>query len=149
MKKIVTIIDFSTMTEKVIRHTVDLSRLLKAEIILMYLTPPSSTVLLHDEVYKMTSDEYIRKVAREKLKLEEIEKRLVKIGCSVKTNTINGTHVKGLLQKLEELHPNYLIIGAHTRSWLDEKITGSHWTSLIASSKTPIIIIPNTERQNQ
>ncbi len=142
MKKIVTIVDFSEMTDKVIRHTADLARQLNAEIILLYLTPAHSTLMVYDKMFKMSDNAFIRKVRSEKIKLQKIVKILERAGRPVSTRTIDGTHVTSMLQKLEDLNPDYLILGAQTRSWLDEKITGSHWTSIIASCRTPIIIIP-------
>ena len=142
MKKIVTIVDFSEMTDKVIRHTANFARQMNAEVILLYLTPAHSTLMVYDKMFKLSDNAYIKKVRSEKLKLQKIVKILERAGRPVSTRTIDGTHVSSMLQKLEDLNPDYLILGAQTRSWLDEKITGSHWTSIIAACKIPIIIIP-------
>jgi len=146
MKKIAAIIDFSEMMDEVIRESCDLSRQLNAEIILLYMTPPHAVAALHHQSLVLTEEEYSRTVRLEKEKVQKIKNRLFEDGHEVSISIIDGTQVESLLERLEVLSPDYLIIATKTRSWIDDKVTGSHWTGIIHNCKFPIIILPPKRR---
>lgn len=149
MKQIVAIVDFSEMMNEVIREATELARGIKTELVLLYIKPPKSTLVVWNVSFKRNDMEHEKIVKAERKKIQAIADKLTRQGLVVSQATANGTQIESLIDVLHVLASDYVVIGAHTRSWIDDKIRGSHWIKLIRESNTPIIIVPEKIKRHE
>lgn len=151
MKKVLIALDYDPTAQKVAEVGYALAKEMNAEVILIH-------VISNMEYYTSTAYSPImgygdfgnvgltKVYSADELK-EETQKYLEKskehLGDSnIKTIVVEGDSADAILSVAEEIHANMIVIGSHSRRWLDKVLMGSITERVVKKSTIPIFIVP-------
>jgi len=66
---------------------------------------------------------------------------------SIKTTVNEGDFAETILKTAKDLHADIIVIGSHSRKWLDEVLMGSVTEKVLHHTKIPLLIIATKQRK--
>lgn len=154
MKKILIAIDYNQSAQKVAEQGYALAKAMQASIILihviedvMYYSSQSYDPIMgfggFVNVNFLGPDllEHIEKEANDFLEKTKLHLKDDKIHSEVLHGTIHST----IVEKAESEHCDLIVMGTHSRKWMEEILLGSTAHKLLKHSKIPLFIIPNKQ----
>jgi nucleotide-binding universal stress UspA family protein len=67
---------------------------------------------------------------------------------SIETMVGEGDFAETILKTAEDVHANIIVMGSHSRRWLEEVLMGSVTEKVLHESTIPLFIIPVRKRKN-
>ena len=148
MKRILAAIDFLDTTDKVINFAKDLTKELKAELLIVHSEAVESYInTITTKLHQQPSIELIeiqKKQIRKKLK--KIHDSLAQDGIKVKCILMEGPTVDNILKEAEIFNADLIVIGSHKHGKFYHLLLGSIHNSLISHSKIPVLVIPPEDK---
>jgi len=156
MKKVLIALDYDPSSQKVAETGFSISKTMGAEVILMH--------VMSDPV-DYTPMEYSPRLGfiglkdAEKLQIESIEglknesqqfldKSKHHLGDnSIQTLVKDGDCAESILKTAKDLHIDIIVMGSHSRRWLENIIMGSVTEKVLHHTSIPLLIIP-TKKHN-
>ena len=142
MKTILTPIDFSPVSRKIVDHTIALARALDARVVL--LTVLLEPVFLEEFAPPPPSIARIlvgsEKSARRKL--AEFEQRLTAAAIPAKTLLLDGSPAERILAEARRLAADYIVVGSHGHSAFFELVVGSTTQLVLRRARCPVLVVP-------
>jgi nucleotide-binding universal stress UspA family protein len=150
MKKILIALDYNLTAQKVAETGFSLAKLLGAEVLLLH--------IIADATY-YTEIEYTQRIGFMGLSAHEashlfddglkkamkqfLDKSKVLLGDeTTKTLVKEGDFAESILKTAKELHVDIIIMGSHSRRWMEEIIMGSVTEKVLKHTTIPLFIIP-------
>jgi nucleotide-binding universal stress UspA family protein len=157
IKNILYATDLSQNSPFVFRYAVDLAEKYDANICLLHVMEriPSQKDLVKDSpMAEALKDEYkkdrIAEVDKIKQRIEAFSSRELKerspILKRVSIQVIDGYPASGILEKVDELGPDLLVMGTHSKGFLTHAFLGSVAQKVLDRVKIPVLIIPIPEK---
>jgi len=156
MKKILIALDYDPTAQKVAEQGYSLAKALGAEVILMHVVTDPAYYTTADYSPIMGFGGYmdvaqLYPVPIDGLKLAS-QHFLEKTKHHLKDDTIQLTVKEGdiadsILKTANELHADIIVIGSHSRKWLENIVVGSVAKDVLNNTKVPLYIIP-TKKQS-
>ena len=146
MHTILTLVDSSDVTSKVIEQTQVFAKALNSRVILIHVMPARSFVMEAGEVSSNTPERASQdsKMA-DYAWLTDQANILSKAGVNVLSEQLlDGDINTTLLAKCKELKADLIIIGAHNHSTLYSWFVGSFRDELIKAAYSPLLVVPAT-----
>ena len=156
MKKVLIALDFNPTAQKVAEVGYSLAKSLGAEVVLLH--------VMVDSVYYSSIESFpivgysgTLITPLQIIDTEEIEKEsgrfLDKIKLHLKDDTIQtvikeGDFASMILMTANELKVDVIVMGTHSRRWLDEILMGSVAESVLHQTTIPLFIIPTHKSKN-
>jgi len=150
MKKVLIALDFDPTAQKVAETGFELASSLGAEITLLhvivdpiyYSSIESFPILgytgsIVTPMQMLNTDETKKESG---LFLEKIKQHLK--SDSIQTLIKEGDFATMILKSAEELHSDIIVMGSHSRRWLDEILMGSVTEEVLHRASVPLFIIP-------
>ena len=156
MKKVLIALDYDPTAQKVAEVGFSLAKTMGAEIILLhvisdplqYVSDKNFTVMGFAG-YKDTVPLIIN--GMDELKKESqrfLDKSKQHLGDkNIKTLVKEGNLAESILITAKELHSDMIIMGSHSRRWMEKIILGSVAEKVLQNTTIPLLIIP-TKKQN-
>lgn len=142
MKNILTALDFSGLTEEVLRRSAELARSFGAKVWLVHVAAPDPDFVGYDVGPQYIRDERARELRREHRQLQDYAKQLTAGGVQAEALLIQGPLVRSLLEEARDVQADLIVVGAHSRSTLFDKLMGNTWQDLIRQSTIPLLVVP-------
>lgn len=153
MKKILIALDYDPLAEKVAQAGYDLAKALNAKVLLLhvveepsyYSTMEFSPVMgfvgfTSPDMYNV--DDYLKNEARRFL-----EDSKTHLGDdTIETAIVEGDFAEGILNTANEYNADLIVIGTHSRKWLDKLLMGNLTEKIIHTSAIPVLAIPATSK---
>ena len=154
MKKVLIALDYDPTAQKVAEKGFSLAKTMNAQVILLHVIGSSNyyssleyspimgfsgftnTGLLETidvSVLKETSQDFLDKT-KDHLGDETIQ-----------TYITEGDFAEAILESAIELKVDIIVMGSHSRKWLDKVLMGSVTEKVLAHSKIPLFIVPTWE----
>ena len=154
MKKVLIALDYDPTAQKVAEKGYSLSKTMNAQVILLHVIGSSNyyssleyspimgfsgftnTGLLETidvSVLKETSQDFLDKT-KDHLGDETIQ-----------TYITEGDFAEAILETAKDLKVDVIVMGSHSRRWLDKVLMGSVTEKVLAHSKIPLFIVPTWE----
>lgn len=134
-------VDFSPSSELAVAHAAQLAARLKARLDLVYIHTPIVIAVPEMVVAPPQESEALAEAERN---LRELAARYP--GLSVGTHVSIGDPITGLLALIDELKPDFAVVGSHGRGALMRILLGSVAESLLRRSPVPVFVVPAKER---
>ena len=151
MKKVLIALDYDPSAQKVAETGFSLTKSMGAEVVLLhiisdpvyYSTTQYSPItgftgFLETDPLLLSSEDGLRKAAEhflEKLKHHLGDK-------TIQILVKDGDPAESILSTAKDLHADMVIMGSHSRRWLDEILMGSVTEKVLHHTSVPLIIIP-------
>ena len=149
MKKILIALDYDPLAEKVAQTGYDLAKALNASVMLLhvveepsyYSTMEYSPVMgfvgfTSPDLYNV--DDYLKKEAERFL--EESKKHLG--DDTIETSVVEGSFADSIIEAAKGYNADLIVIGTHTRKWLDKLLMGDLAEKILHTSAVPVLAIP-------
>lgn len=145
MKILLTAVDLSPITPKVIEGATDLASALGAKVILLHVTEPvAAYVPVGAAMDVITAPMPVEPPDLEALKarLEELAAPIRAKGVHVETVTAISLPVDEILDQAKKTNADMLILGSHGHGALYHLFSGSVVTAVLQKATLPVTVIP-------
>ena len=142
MKTILAAIDFSDVSDDVIRHAVDLSTGLEAKIVVIHVAAPDPDFVGYDVGPPTVRDARADELHEEHRHLHHISEDLRSRGIPAKALLIEGPTVAKILEESDRVEADFIVMGSHGRSAVLQVLLGSVTQGVIRSAQCPVIVVP-------
>ncbi|WP_051946396.1 universal stress protein [Verrucomicrobium sp. BvORR106] len=134
---ILTLVDFSDLTEAVIRQTELLARAFDSRVTILHVIPPDPLVIdfapppgTETEAEAYQAD------------LNRLRKQLESAGLEAVTREETGPVLEIVRRKVDELAPDLIIMGSHGHGALYNLFVGSVTAGLLHHATCPVVVVP-------
>jgi len=156
ISKVLVALDYDPTAQKVAEVGFSMAKAMNAEVILLHvISDPvyySSTEFSPIMGFTGYMDEGPLELASvEKLKIASqqfLDKSKHHLGdTTIKTLVKEGDFAESILKAAKELHADIIVMGSHSRRWLDEILMGSVTERVLHNSSVPLFIIPTKKQK--
>jgi nucleotide-binding universal stress UspA family protein len=156
MKKVLIALDYNPTAQKVAEVGFSMAKAMNAEVILLhvisdpvyYSTTEYSPIMgfngyMETGQLQLNSDGALKKATQHFL-----NKSKNHLGDkSIKTLVKEGDFAESILKTAKELHSDIIVMGSHSRKWLENILMGSVTEKVLHNTSIPLFIIP-TKKHN-
>jgi nucleotide-binding universal stress UspA family protein len=158
MKKVLIALDYNPTAQKVAESGFSLAKTMGAKVILMhvisdpvyYSSPEYSPIMgftgynMGTGILQFDSDDKLKKASQHFL-----DKSKHHLGDeTIQTLVKEGDFAESILKTAKDLHVDIIVMGSHSRRWLDDILMGSVTKKVLHNTSIPLFIIP-TKRQKK
>jgi nucleotide-binding universal stress UspA family protein len=155
-KKILIALDYNPTAQKVAETGYLFAKTLGAEVILLhvisdlvyYSSIEYSPIMGFDGYMDMGPLQLNTIEGLKKASLQFLEKSKHHLGDkSIKTLIKEGDFAESILEAAKELHVNIIVMGSHSRKWLENIVMGSVTEKVLHRTSIPLFIIPTKKHK--
>ncbi len=158
MKKILIAIDYDPTAKKVAEMGFLLAKTMKAEVTLLHVMADSiyystlqySSVMGFGGFTNADFDDISHNEGLEKAAQHFLDGIKKQFGdASTETEIEVGSPAETILSTAKKLHTDVIVIGSHSRRWLEKIVMGSVTQDVVNDSLIPIFIVPTKEKESK
>jgi len=158
MKKVLIALDYDPTAGKVAEVGFSMAKAMNAEITLLhvitdpvYYSSPEYSPIMGFNGFMETGQLQLYSVdALEKASLDFLDKFRHNLGDkTIKILAVNGDIAESILKTTLDLKIDIVVLGSHSRRWLDEILMGSVTEKVLHNSSVPLFIIPTKKLAKQ
>jgi nucleotide-binding universal stress UspA family protein len=141
IKKVLIALDYDATSKKVADEGYSLAQSMNAETILLHVIselPVYYSESNYNHEFKVDMLDDLNKTTQ--AFLDKLKKHLG--DDAVQTVIKEGEVADTILKTIKELDADIIVLGSHTRKWLESIIQGSHSDDIITNSPIPVLIVP-------
>jgi nucleotide-binding universal stress UspA family protein len=144
-------IDFSSVTDAVVKTAVHLAAACNAKLIFVHVASPDADF----DAGQLRSDVSRQGVALEmhsaRHALQKIEIDCKSAGVDAKALLVRGSSLRGnpirkILQEISRLKPDLIVLGSHGHGLIHDVLMGSTSAAVIHKAACPVLIVPARKR---
>ena len=152
MKKILIAMDYDPTAQKVAEIGYSFAQAIEAEVTLLHVITDSTYYSSHEYTpigfYDFGSTQLFEKQGIEKATMHYLEKIKKHLGNeSIKTIIEEGKFAETILKVAKSQHSDIIVMGSHSRRWLEEILMGSVTAKVLKDTKIPLFIIPTKKQK--
>lgn len=149
MKSIIAAVDFSPVSEAVIRMASSIARAMGGKLWLLHIAAPDP-----DFVGFKTGPQYIRDHRAEQLRkehgdLQAMAAALRDQGADAEALLVQGPTAETLLEEATRLGAELILVGSHGRGMLHRALLGSVSEQVVRDSRVPVLVVPAAKPAGQ
>jgi nucleotide-binding universal stress UspA family protein len=155
-RKVVIALDYDPTAQKVAEAGFSLARTMKAEVTLLHVIadPVYYSALEYSPItgfagdmnmanYQLDSVEGLKKAS-----VQYLDKLKNHLGDkNIKTIIAEGDFADSILKSAKEIHADIIVMGSHSRKWLENIVMGSVTEKVLRSTSIPLFIIPTRKHK--
>ena len=151
MKKVLIAMDYSPTTQKVAEIGFSMANAMKAEVILLhvisdpvYYTSPEYSPIMVFTCFMNTDQLQLDNVkGLKKASQQFLDKSKHHLGDkTIQTLVKEGDFAEAILKTAKNLHVDIIVMGSHSRKWLENIVMGSVTEKVLRHTSIPLFIIP-------
>lgn len=156
MKKVLIALDYNPTAQKVAEVGFEMAKAMKAEVTLvhivsdpLYYSSVEYSPIMGFNGFMETAQMELNNVeSLKKASLHYLDKSRHHLGDKlIKTMVAEGDFADSILKVAKEIHADVIVMGSHSRKWLENVIMGSVTEKVLHHTSIPLFIIP-TKKQN-
>ena len=156
MKKVLIALDYNPTAQKVAEVGFSMAKSMKAEVILLhvitdpvlYSTAGYSPIMGFSGYMDMGPIQLESIDGLKNASLQYLEKSKQHLGDkSIQTIVKEGDFADSILETAKELHADIIVVGSHSRKWLENIVMGSVTEKVLHHTSIPLLIIPMREHR--
>jgi nucleotide-binding universal stress UspA family protein len=157
MKKVLIALDYDPTAQKIAEEGFLLATQMSAEVILMHVVsdPVNYAALSYSPIMGFTGYEgegYMQMEMSDGLKKASehfLAKAKHHLGdTNIKTLVTEGDFASAILQAAKDVQADIIIMGTHSKKWLEKIVMGSVAESVLRQTTVPLFIIPTKEQDS-
>lgn len=141
IKNILVPVDFSGVTESLMRHAHELARAFGAVVCLLHVEAPEPYFVGYKPGPQSVRDSVARDIRENNRRLFELRDILHGDGIEAKALLLQGPTAEVILKEAARLPADVIVIGSHGRGALYHLLLGSVSHSVLAGSLCPVLIV--------
>ncbi len=140
--KIITAIDFSAASERILSVAKTYAEKLNAEIFLIHVEPPEPDFVGYEPGPQTVRDQVARDMRTEHARLQDEAGALKKTGLTVTPLLLQGPASETIVAEAERLGADLIIAGSHGHGAIHNVLLGSTSEGILHKTKIPVLLIP-------
>jgi nucleotide-binding universal stress UspA family protein len=157
MKKVLIALDYNPTAQKVAEIGYSLAKAMKAEVILLHVInePNYYSAFEYGPIMGFTgyiNADLLKTVEPEELKqdsLDFLSKTKNHLNDEkIKTTVLEGDTSTGIIRAATEMSADIIVLGSHSRKWLEQVLMGSVAEAVLRQSDIPLFIVPTKKYQD-
>ncbi len=143
MKTILAPVDFSPVTDAVLKEAAMLADARGARIVLLHTTQPP--IITSEYAPMMTADFAEITAAGEKAaerNLEKLAQKITATGRKAATLLLTGSPVSNIIEQAKKLKADHIVLGSHGHTAFYELLVGSTTHGVLMKAGCPVVIVP-------
>ncbi len=149
MKTILAPIDFSRVSDAVVKAAVNLARAVNGRLVLLHIVVPPVITSEYGAVLANIQEIIATSEASSRLQLQSYKKRLQKTGLTVSIALQTGVPVSLILDQARKSRATYIVMGSHGHSALYDLLAGSTATGVVKHSPCPVVMVPPVKNKTK
>ncbi len=151
MKKVLIALDYGLSAQKIAEKGLELAKSMNAKVTLLHVVADESYYTSMDSAPFMGFYGYdFFNINNNESLIESSVNFLQKIKSHLKDDAIEIIAEQGdfptvILETAKRLHSNIIVLGSHSKNWLESVVMGSVTESVLEKTKIPMFIIPIKE----
>lgn len=147
MKTILTPVDFSSATARVVEASLELARAVEGRLVLLHVVQPP--IVTSDYGLAMENVQEILAVSEKAAarQLSHLLDSLKAKGAEARVVQINGAAVSGILDSATKLDADYIVMGSHGHTALYDLLVGSTTHGVLKKAPCPVLIVPPSKKK--
>jgi len=141
MKNILTLIDFTEVTENVIAHAEMCSKAFGAKCWIIHIVTPEPEIVGLEVGPQYIRDDRTIVLKQEHTELQKLKKKLIKSGVDCEALLIQGYIGEIIDEEIKKLTIDMVIIGNNRHGKLYEVVVGSVGREVLNRSKVPVVVV--------
>lgn len=142
MKTILTPVDFSSATDRVIGAAASLARSFDGRVVLLNVTQPP-TAVGDDGSFVVDFAELTRQMAKSALaELERLQGKLETDFIAAEIIQLTGLPVTTIIEQAKKLPADYIVLGSHGHTAFYDLLVGSTANGVLKRATCPVVIVP-------
>jgi nucleotide-binding universal stress UspA family protein len=156
MKKVLIALDYDPTAQKVAEVGFEMAKAMKAEVILLHVIADATyySSLEYSQItgfagymdmspFQLDSIDGLKKAS-----LQSLDKTKHHLGDkTIQTMVKEGDFAESILKTAKELHADIIVMGSHSRKWLENIVMGSVAEKVLRHTSIPLFIIPTKKTQ--
>ena len=151
VKSILALVDFSGLTDQVVKTAADIAGASKATLMFLHVASPEADY----EGRKMRTNISREGVASEMVgylhAMQKIESDARAAGIDARSILVRGTSVRGnptrkILQEITRVKPDLVVVGSHGHGRVYEALLGSVSSAVVHKAPCPVVVVPTRKR---
>lgn len=142
MKTVITAVDFSAVTDRVVLEAVRMARLLKAKLVLVNAVVPPSTVRDIFPAGALSAELLLEAKKASNARLVALQKKCQRRVRRLEIMRLTGEPVSSIVTEVARRDASFLVIGAHGHTAIFDVLTGGVARGILARSPCPVIVVP-------
>lgn len=156
MKKVLIALDYDPTAKKVAELGFTLAKGMEASIYLLhviaepthYSTPEYSPIMGFEGYINLKNGELDNYDELKRLSQHYLDKTKHHLGDeTIKTLVKDGDFAESIILAANEIHADFIVMGSHSRKWLEKIIMGSVTEEVLHKTSIPLFIIPTKKSQ--
>lgn len=157
IKKVLIALDYDPTAEKVLKTGFSLAKAMGAEVILLHVTSDPAYYCSSEYPAIMGFNGYMDMGSPESVSVEELKKASHNFldqsknhlgDKSIQILVKEGNFADAILTTAKELNVEFIVMGSHSRRWLEEILLGSVTEKVLHQTTIPLFIIPTKKINN-
>jgi nucleotide-binding universal stress UspA family protein len=158
MRKVLIALDYNPTAQKVAESGYSIAKAMNAEVILLhvisdqvYYSSMEYSPIMGFNGYMDSNQWQLGNVdSLKKATLHFLDKSRIHLGDkSIQTVVGEGDFAESILKTAKELHADIIVMGSHSRKWLENILIGSVTEKVLHNTKIPLFIIPTKSSTNK
>lgn len=146
IKNILALIDFSCITNDIVKRTIELGSFYGAKCWLIHVATPDPEFVGYDVGPKYIRDHRADVLVREHHKLQVYKEKVQNEGVECETLLVQGQINPTIMAEIKKLEIDMIILGSHGRTRLYDFLVGSVCEYLLRNSTVPLVILPSKKK---
>lgn len=142
-KNILALLDFSPISDEVVRKAAELAILYSAKCWLMHVADPDPDFVGYDIGPQYVRDHKAAELHKEHEQLQQFKKTLENTGVQCEALLIQGQINPTIKSEIKKLDIDLVVLGSHGHTRLYDLIVGSVSEYLLRHQSVPILILPS------
>jgi nucleotide-binding universal stress UspA family protein len=142
MKTVLALLDFSDVTDAVVKAAGELAGTFKAAVYLLHVAAPDPDFVGYEAGPQTVRDSAAKHFREEHRHLHELEERLKKEGMDAHVLLVQGATVEKVLQEAVRLKADVVVMGSHGHGALRNVLVGSVTEGVLRRARCPVLVVP-------
>jgi nucleotide-binding universal stress UspA family protein len=156
MKKVLIALDYDPSAQKVAETGFSMAKAMNAEISLLhviadpvYYSSLEYSPIMGFDGFMEAGQLLLNSVEElEKASLQFLDKSRLHLGDkTIKTMVMKGDFAESILLAAKELHADIIVMGSHSRKWLENIVMGSVTEKVLHNTTLPLFIVPTKHKK--
>jgi nucleotide-binding universal stress UspA family protein len=143
MERIVAAIDFSPVSDAVVRHAAAVARAFSARLVLLHVAAPDPAFIGFEAGPQTVRDARAHQLRDEHRGLQERATELRDEGIDAEAFLVPGPTVDTILERAEHLKADLVVLGSHGHGAVYRALAGSVSEGVLRQAKCPVLVVPS------
>lgn len=143
MKVVAVGVDFSPLSDRALRHALELSAPHAAEVVLIHVASPDPDFVGMEAGPQHVRDEVAKELWEERTTLHDLATALEKTGRRVRVVMVRGPAADSLVEAAREARADLLVVGSHGRGPVKRLFLGSVSEGVLRQAPCPVLVVPD------